>query len=169
MSRYGKTGQESPNFPFAAHQALRDNPALFSTMFGYTYVQNFNVTVGGEAESIPGGFVSANYFSGLGVPPATGRLLVEDDDRPGAPPAVVVAYAYWQRRFNGDPSAMGKSIRINGLPFTIAAWPATGFSESILKPIQRFFCPSTRFRRCPPIPMPRSVCGFSTRISTGSR
>src|SRR5215467_11562372 len=61
MFRYGKTGRESPNFPFAAYQALRDNPKLFSTMFGYTYAQNFNVTSGGEAESIPGGFVSGNY------------------------------------------------------------------------------------------------------------
>src|SRR5262249_40933306 len=127
MFRYGKTGSESPNFPFAAYQALRDNPALFSNMFGYTYVQNFNVTAGAEAESIPGGFVSGNYFAGLCGPPAAGRLLVEDDDRPGASATVVLAYAYWQRRFNGDPSAMGKSIRINGLPFTIAGVAAPGF------------------------------------------
>ena len=72
---------------------MRDNPTRFSTMFGYTYVQNFNVTVGGEAESIPGGFVSGNYFGGLGLPPAAGRLLVEEDDRPGAPASVVLAYA----------------------------------------------------------------------------
>ena len=127
MSRYGKTGRESPNFPFAAEQALRDNPAFFSAMFGYTYVQNFNVTVEGEADSIPGGFVSGNYFSSLGVPPAAGRLLAEDDDRAGAAPAVVLAFAYWQRRFNGDPSAIGKSIGINGLPFTIAGVAGPGF------------------------------------------
>ncbi len=75
MHRYGKGGNLSPNFPFAAYQALRDNPTLFSTMFAYTYAQNFNVIAGGEAESIPGGFVSGNYFSSLGVPPAAGRLL----------------------------------------------------------------------------------------------
>ena len=127
MFRYGKAGRESPNFPYAAYEVLRDNPALFSTMFGYTSVQNFNVMVGGEAESIPGGFVSGNYFSGLGVPPAAGRLLLEDDDRPGTPATVVLAYPYWQRRFKGDPSAMGRSIRINGLPFTIAGVAAPGF------------------------------------------
>ena len=127
MYRYRKTGRESPNFPFAAYQALRDSPALFSTLFAYTYVQNFNVTAGGEAESIPGGFVSGNYFRGLGVPPAAGRLLMEEDARAGAPATVVLAYAYWQHRFHGDPAAVGKSIRINGLPFTIAGVAAPGF------------------------------------------
>jgi macrolide transport system ATP-binding/permease protein len=125
--RYGKDGRESPNFPFAAFEVLRDNPTLFSAMFAYTYVQNFNVSVAGAAESIPGGFVSGNYFNSLGVPPAAGRLLGEEDDRTGAPPAAVLAYAYWQRRFNADPSVAGKSILINGLPFTIAGVSAPGF------------------------------------------
>jgi predicted permease len=127
MYLYGQTGRQSPNFPYAAYTTLRNNPALFSAMFGYTYIQNFNVTAGGEAESISGGFVSGNYFSGVGVAPAAGRLLVDDDDRPGAPATVVLTYAYWQRRFNGDPSAMGRSLRINGLPFTIAGVAAPGF------------------------------------------
>jgi predicted permease len=127
MYRYGKTGRESPNFPFATRQALGDNPTLFSSMFGYAYGRDFNVMVGGEAETIPGGFVSGDYFSGLGVAPAAGRLLVEDDDRAGAAATVVLAYPYWQRRFNGDPSAVGKSMRINGLPFTIAGVTAPGF------------------------------------------
>lgn len=127
MHRYGESGRESPNFPFAAYERLHDNPTLFSAMFGYAYARDFNVTVGGESESVPGGFVSGNYFSALGVPPAAGRLLLEDDDRTGAPATVVLAYPYWQRRFNGDPSAMGKSIRINGLPFTIAGVTGPGF------------------------------------------
>ncbi len=85
MMPYGKDGRESPNFPYAAYQTLRDNPTLFSTMFGYTYTQNFNVIAGNEAESIAGGFVSGNYFNSLGVPPAAGRLFGDDDDRAGAP------------------------------------------------------------------------------------
>ena len=127
MTGYGKTGSESPNFPFAAYQALRNNPSLFSTIFTYTYIQTFNAIVAGAAESLPGGFVSGNYFSGLGVPSAAGRLLVEEDDRSGAPAAVVLSYAFWQRRFGGDPSALGRSIQINGLPFTIVGVAARDF------------------------------------------
>jgi predicted permease len=125
--RYGKTGTTSPNFPYAAYEELQTDRRLFSTLFAYTYAQNFNVIARDEAESIPGGFVSGNYFSGLQVPPATGRLLGPDDDRSGASPAVVLAWSYWQRRFNGDSEAVGKSILINNLPFRVAGVCAPEF------------------------------------------
>ena len=125
--RYKKAGTQSPNFPYSAYEMFRSDPGVFSTLFAYTYAQNFNVIARAEAESIPGGFVSGNYFSGLGVPPAVGRLLGPDDDRAGAPATVALSYAYWQRRFNGDSEAIGKSILINNLPFTIAGVCAPGF------------------------------------------
>jgi predicted permease len=125
--RYGKAGTTSPNFPYAGYETLQANNPVFSTLFAYSYAQNFNVIAGSDAESIPGGFVSGNYFSGLGVPPTAGRLLDTTDDRTGAPPSVVLAYTYWQRRFNGDPAAIGRSILINNLPFTVAGVCAPGF------------------------------------------
>jgi macrolide transport system ATP-binding/permease protein len=125
--RYGKTGSASPNFPYAAYESLRAEKDTFSTLFGYTYSRKFNVIAGGEAESIEGGFVSGNYFSGLGVPPAAGRLIADVDDRTGAPPVVVLAYLYWQRRFNGSPSVIGKSILVDNLPFTVVGVSAPGF------------------------------------------
>jgi macrolide transport system ATP-binding/permease protein len=125
--RYGKSGYASPNFPYSAYRMLGSEKDTFSTLFAYTYAQNFNVITGGEAESIPGGYVSGNYFSGLRVAPAAGRLLGNDDDRSGSPPVVVLAYAYWQRRFNGGPSVIGKSILLNNLPFTVVGVSAPGF------------------------------------------
>lgn len=125
--RYGKSGTTSPNFPYPAYEIFRENRQTFSSLFAYTNTQNFNVIARGEAESIPGGFVSGNYFSGLGVPPAAGRLIGIDDDRAGAPPTIALAYAYWQRRFNGDAAVIGQSILINNLPFTIAGVCASGF------------------------------------------
>ena len=125
--RYGKEGTLSPNFPFAAYAILRSEKGTFSTLFCYTYAQNFNVITGGQAESIPGGFVSGNYFSGLGVAPAAGRLIGNDDDRTGAPATVALAYAYWQRRFNGNPAVVGQSILVNDLPFTVVGVAAPGF------------------------------------------
>jgi predicted permease len=125
--RYGKGGTLSPNFPFAAYETLRADKNTFSTVFGYAFAQNFNVMVGDEAESLQGGYVSGNYFGGLGVPPAAGRLLGDADDRSGAPPVVVLAHAYWQRRFNGNPSVVGRSILVNKLPFTVVGVGASGF------------------------------------------
>jgi macrolide transport system ATP-binding/permease protein len=125
--RYGKGGTLSPNFPFSAYETLRADKNTFSTLFGYTYAQNFNVITGDEAETIQGGYVSGNYFGGLGVPPAAGRVLGDADDHTGAPPVVVLSYAYWQRRFNGNPSVIGQSILVNKLPFTVVGVSASGF------------------------------------------
>jgi predicted permease len=127
MHKYQKTGRESPNFPYAFYEAQRSNSQFFSTLFSYTYVQNFNVIASNEAESLPGGFVSGDYFTGLGVPPAAGRLIAPADDRTGAPATVVLSYRYWQRRFQGNSAAIGQTIQINNVPFAIVGVAARGF------------------------------------------
>jgi len=76
MRRYGKDGNLSPNFPYAAFELLRSENSTFSSVFGYTYARPYNVIQSGHAESVPGLFVTGNYFSGLGVPPAAGRLVM---------------------------------------------------------------------------------------------
>ena len=48
--------------------------------------------------------VSGNYFVELGIRPLYGRLMNEQDDRPGSPPVAVLGYVYWQSRFGGDPA-----------------------------------------------------------------
>ncbi len=64
--------------------------------------------------------MTGNYFSLLGLRPMYGRpLLPSDDVAPGAHPVVVLSYDYWQRRYAGDPKAIGTSIRINAQPYTI--------------------------------------------------
>ena len=123
----GKGGRWSPNFPYPAFEKLGADRQVFSTLFGYTYAQNYNVMARGEAESVSGGFVSGNYFSGLSVPPAAGRLIEPEDDRAGAPPVVVLSYGYWQRRFNGEAEVVGQSILISNLPFTVAGVSAPEF------------------------------------------
>ena len=125
--RYGQGGTLSPNYPYPAFERLRADRQVFSTLFAYTYARSFNVMARGEAESVQGGFVSGNYFSGLSVPPVAGRLIEPDDDRAGAPPVVVLSYAYWQRRFNGEAGVVGQSILIANLPFTVAGVSAPEF------------------------------------------
>jgi predicted permease len=125
--RYSQAGTLSPNFPFSAYRMLGAEKDTFSTLFAYTYAQNYNVISGGQAETAAGDFVSGNYFSGLGVPPAAGRLLDDTDDRSGAASTLVLSYSYWQRRFRGDPSVLGQLILVNNLPFTIAGVAAPGF------------------------------------------
>jgi predicted permease len=65
-------------------------------------------------------YTEGNYFSSLGIQPALGRLLLPSEgETPGQNPVVVLGYAYWMKRFNGDPSVVGKNVDLNGSPVTI--------------------------------------------------
>jgi predicted permease len=64
-------------------------------------------------------FVSGNYFSALRILPAWGRLLDENDARPGAPPVAVLGYKYWQDQQGADPHIIGRVLHINGKPVEI--------------------------------------------------
>ena len=64
--------------------------------------------------------MSDNYFTGLGLTPALGRFLRADEvEKPGTAPVVVISYDYWQTRFGGAPAVLGRTIRVNGVDFTI--------------------------------------------------
>ena len=73
----------------------------------------------GEPERVPGWGVSANLFSLLGATPHLGRLPQAVDDTPGAAPVAVFGYGYWQRRFGGDISVVGRVVTLNGIEHTI--------------------------------------------------
>jgi predicted permease len=72
-----------------------------------------------EPERIGGALVTAGLFPLLGVRPLLGRGLVDGDDRPGAPPVVLIGHGLWVRRFGADTAVLGRSVRVNGLPRTV--------------------------------------------------
>jgi predicted permease len=72
--------------------------------------------------------VSGSYFSVLGVPASLGRTIGESDDAAdGAGPVAVASYSWFQRQFNGDPSALGKTIRIQSHDYTLIGVARPGF------------------------------------------
>jgi predicted permease len=86
------------------------------------------ISIDGQSERATAELVSGTFFSMLNVSPAAGRLIDPGDDRAPLSSAVaVLGYDYWQRRFGGSPSVIGKAIRINDTPFTIAGVSARGF------------------------------------------
>ena len=107
-------------FAYPAFELFRKNDSVFSSVFGYQGAGNLNLTFRGQAELARTEYVSGDYFRGLGVPPAAGRLIAPDDDRAGAPAVAVISFALSQRRFGGPENAPGQSILINNLPFTVA-------------------------------------------------
>lgn len=73
----------------------------------------------GEPEQIRAIHATADYFPLFGAKPAAGRFFTPEEDRPGGPPVVVIAYGLWKRRFGADPGIVGRSITLGGEPFTV--------------------------------------------------
>ena len=94
---------------------------------------------GGEsigADDARAGWVSANYFSTLGIDMAAGRGFLQEEDRPDSPASVVVlGYAYWQRRFAGDAAIVGRQVYFEDLPFTVVGVSAAGFVGTWPEPV----------------------------------
>ncbi len=117
-----KSGVTGGIFPFPAFELFRKDDSVLSTVFAHCQswqVRRVNLTIDGQADIATGWNVSGDYFSGLAVPSATGRLIVPDDDRPGAPAVAVVSHGLSQGRFGGADNAVGRSILIDNLPFTV--------------------------------------------------
>lgn len=70
-------------------------------------------------DRFPGAFVSANAFRLAGEAPLVGRDFQPKDDRLGAPAVVIIGYRVWRTRYGGDPSLVGQTIRVNGVPSVV--------------------------------------------------
>jgi len=84
---------------------------------------------GGRPDRVLVAWITGNYFPLLDLHPAAGRLIRGDEGGPGRTDAVVVlGHSTWQRRFGGDPSAVGEVVKINGRPVTIVGVAPAGFA-----------------------------------------
>jgi predicted permease len=107
------------SFSYPACDALRRGSTSFRSVICSSYAEEVNIGLGGRATLGRGQLVSGNFFSGLGVRPHAGRVIVSLDDREGQSPVAVLGYAFWRRELGGDPDAIGRPIAVNGLAATI--------------------------------------------------
>src|SRR5438132_6130137 len=105
-------------FPYGAFETLREENPVFSTLFGYFNGHNKTLAIRGQATSASTEYVTGDYFRGLAVSPAAGRLIDSEDDRPGAPPVAVISFAT-SHRFGGPSSVIGQSVLVDNVPFTV--------------------------------------------------
>ncbi len=112
-------GLIAPIFPYPAFELLQKEDSVFSSIFAFHPAGALNLIIKGQADAANGEYVSGNYFGGLGVPSAAGRMILPDDDRAGAPAVAVISLGLSQRRFGGATNAVGESILINNVPFAI--------------------------------------------------
>ena len=123
-----KSGRStSTSFSYAIFDDIRASNQAFSSVLAFADTDRLNVGVGGQAGLAQGQLVSGDFFSTLGVPAAIGRTITPADDTAGASPVAMISYGYWIRRFGRDPSAVGKAITVNGVPFTLAGVTAAEF------------------------------------------
>jgi len=106
-------------FPYGAFETLREENPVFSTLFGYFNGLKRTLAVRGQATSAGAEYVTGEYFRGLAVSSAAGRLIDSEDDRPGAAPVAVISFATSLNRFGGPSNAIGQPILVDNVPFTV--------------------------------------------------
>jgi macrolide transport system ATP-binding/permease protein len=112
-------GTSSGIFPFGAFELFREKTTLFSSLFAYYPTEKRTLLVKGQAEIAAGEYVSGDYFHGLELTPAAGRLMVADDDRAGGALVTVISSRLSERLFQGASNAVGQTILIDNLLFTV--------------------------------------------------
>jgi predicted permease len=108
-------------------QDYRAGTTAFEDIAGYS-VDFVGIGLDANAERVVAAYVSGNLFSMLGLTPAVGRLILPGEGAvENADPVVVIGFSYWKQRFRGDPSIVGKVVRVNGQPMTIVGVAPEGF------------------------------------------
>ena len=108
---------------------LRSRSHSFAHLAAYRE-RTFALTTAAAAQSLYGQRVTGNFFTALGVEPLLGRTFTLDDERPGGGEGgltVVLSHDVWRHQFNGDPSAIGRTMILDGLPFSIVGVLPSGF------------------------------------------
>ncbi len=95
------------------------NANQFSGVAAFANSGPLSLTGTGPATMISGQVVSGDFFHTMGVRAAAGRVFEANDDSPTAAPVAVLNYGYWQSAFGGSRSAIGRTIQLNNVPFTI--------------------------------------------------
>lgn len=129
---------------------FRERARSFDGLTGYNAFSEqtaFTLTGAGEPERLVGFAVAHDFLQVLGVQPLYGRGFTREEGEWGGPPAVILSYGFWRRRFAGDPGIVGNTIILNDVPRTVAAVLPPRFDFSSI------FTPGTRVDFLLPYPV----------------
>jgi predicted permease len=123
-----QTGFDDTSLSLAVYEQLRAEPRAFSELMAYVPLGLGQAAVrsGTHAETAWADMVSGNFFSGLGVPMERGRGFTMEDETQHAQIAVI-SYGYWTRRFGRSAEALGSTLFVKGVPFTIVGITGSPF------------------------------------------
>ncbi len=108
--------------PYPDYVDWRTQATSFSGLAAYSFsgYKDAALTVDGQPEEVRATLVAADLFPLLGVRPALGRNFLPDEEVPGHDRVALLGHELWQRRFHGDPGVVGRALRLNGQPVTVA-------------------------------------------------
>jgi len=140
--RSTSAGQVASSFPYATYRDFRDRGTGFAEVFAFSQLFGCTALTPAGAINADGLMVSGNFFTGYGARTLIGRTLTPDDDRADAEPVVVITYRWWERQFGFDPNALGQTLFLNKVAFTIVgvlpqryAGPTPGDSTDFYVPM----------------------------------
>src|ERR1700722_5925498 len=108
----------SNGISYLNYREMRGSAAFAGTAI--TSIAMLNVRSGDDIQQVTGLAVSGNFFQVLGVNPYMGRAFNTEESAPERDPRVaVLTYDFWQRQLHGDGDALGKTLTLNGRPFTV--------------------------------------------------
>ncbi len=131
---------------FPKYNDWKTRNQVFAAMGGSTRA-SFVLTGLGNAEQVSGVATTASLDDVFRVQPQLGRWYSAQEDQSGGPKVVVLAYKFWQRRFSGDPSVVGRKLAFDGEPYeVIGVMPVTftHWNGDFYVPLQRKLDPATR-------------------------
>src|SRR5438105_5033760 len=114
-----RPGSDRPLVSYPNFKDWRQRQRGFEDIAVYTPWASFNMTGRGDAERVDGALVSGNYLQLLGVRPALGRLLTPADDSPGAARVALLDNGFFQSRFGGDRSVLGRTLVLDDEAYTV--------------------------------------------------
>jgi predicted permease len=119
IDRRHPNGREGMSASYPFYTDIRDNSRSFDGVAAWNDIQ-LTVDIGGAGTLAYGNIVSGNYFAVLGVKPEIGRFFAPEEDRtPLTHPVMVISDGFWRGSFGGDSSVLGRTVPVNGHPFTI--------------------------------------------------
>lgn len=128
---------QPPNAPpgFVSASEFLDYRRMAQSVSQVALVQGFNANITGDRpDRVDAVAVSPNFFTLLGVPPYLGRTFVAADERPGFTEIAVISYGVWQRVFGGNPTTIGRKVRLDDDDYTIVGVMPPNFRHPIDKP-----------------------------------
>lgn len=123
-------GSDEKDVTYQELQFLQEHSSPFQFLSGYT-VQGYNLGVGNKTERVKGQPVSADYFHVLGIRPLLGRDFLADDHIGNGAHVAILSYEIWQKHMGGDRATIGRTVTLDGEPFTVIGVMPPGLEASV--------------------------------------